>query len=80
VVVRGEGASVGTHVVHVQVFDPSGQARLEYSANLLADRGEASAEVPFALNDPTGVWKIVATDVVSGESSAVPVSLKAAAR
>ena len=32
--------------------------------------------VPFALNDPPGVWVIQATDVISGKTAELKVQLK----
>jgi hypothetical protein len=42
-----------------------------------ADRRQAGA-VPFCLSDPTGTWRIVATDVVSGVTGQATVDIVAA--
>jgi hypothetical protein len=76
--VSAEQGRAGAHVVRVTVMDPTGKERAEYACSLLATNGKASGEILLALNDPPGPWKIVATDVVSGKSRTVRVSLKAA--
>ncbi len=56
-----------THVVRMDVYAPDAdEAHREYSQNILCERGEGAADIPFALNDPTGQWRIELTDVASG--------------
>jgi len=59
-------AEVGTHVVHLSIIGPDGQARGYYSQNLLAVGGSVITPIRFALDDQPGEWTIVATDVASG--------------
>ena len=63
--VKADG-EVGTHVVHIDIIGPDGNARGYYSQNLLADKGSAITSIRFALDDQPGEWTIVATDVASG--------------
>ncbi len=57
-------------VIHVEVTDPSGRPILHYSGNILAAaRGAAVKLLPLALNDQSGIWKIRATDVLSGQTA-----------
>ncbi len=53
-------------VFNVAVRDPAGRAVALYSGNALL-RGVAEAwAVPFALNDPAGVWTVTVRDVLGG--------------
>ncbi len=63
--VKADG-EVGTHVVHIDIIGPDGEARGYYSQNLLAEEGSAITSIRFALDDQPGEWTIVATDVASG--------------
>ncbi len=56
-------------VVHIDILDPNGRVMLPYSGNLLAAHGEALKLLPLAVNDQAGVWKIRATDVLSGQTA-----------
>ena len=56
----------GVHVVRARVFGPDGRPRRLYSRNLLCRSGRATASFQLAWNDPAGVWRIAARDVVSG--------------
>ncbi|MFO8081488.1 MAG: hypothetical protein R6V07_14460, partial [Armatimonadota bacterium] len=59
-----------THVVRMDVFAPgSDEAHREYSQNILCERGEGAATIPFAFNDATGSWRIELTDVATGVST-----------
>ncbi|MAE66543.1 MAG: hypothetical protein CMJ18_19920 [Phycisphaeraceae bacterium] len=55
------------HVVRIDVFDPSGQSARHYSGNIELTDGEGNWTFPTALDDDAGRWRIVATEVVSGE-------------
>lgn len=60
------GAPVDRSVVHVDVFDPAGKLVRPYSGNVTVRDGRAKFEVPFALSDAAGAWRVRARDVVSG--------------
>jgi hypothetical protein len=47
-----------------------------YSLNLVAREGRAEAEIPFALNDPPGRWRVVVRDVASGVRGESAVEVK----
>jgi hypothetical protein len=57
------------HVIRIQVFGPDGQERPYYGAWLDGVGTTQAWRIPFALNDPTGKWKVTATDVISGIST-----------
>ena len=55
-------------VVKVAVYDPSGAEAWYYSKKLVVADGHCEMEIPFAKSDAKGTWRIVATDVLTGES------------
>jgi hypothetical protein len=66
-----------THVVRMDVYAPgSDTAHREYSQNILCERGQGSANIPFALNDPTGDWRIELRDVASGVTTTRTLTLR----
>ncbi len=75
---RGETAALGmrlaaaspaaTHVLHIDVVNPSGQAVSYYSGNLLAPEGHAGKLIPVAVNDPAGRREIRVKDLLTGGS------------
>ncbi len=56
----------GDHVLRVEVRDPRGNLSEAYTRNVLAERGQAEIAIPFALNDPPGVWQVRARDIATG--------------
>ena len=60
------GNPVDRSVVTVDVFDPDEKFIHYYSKNVDIHSGTGQIQIPFALNAPTGRWKIRARDVVSG--------------
>ncbi len=67
------GAPVDLSVVKVEVFDPAGKVARQYSGNVTIKDGRASYQIPFALSDAGGIWRVRARDVVSGLSAEVQV-------
>ena len=55
-------------VVRIDVFRPDGSEAVGYEKNLLLSRGAGVYEVPFALSDPAGAWKVRVTSIFGGES------------
>ncbi len=62
----GDGKPVDRSVVRVEVRDPAGKLARHYSANYTIREGTARIDIPFALNDASGAWRIEARDVISG--------------
>ena len=60
------GAPVDLSVVRVEVFDPAGRSVRYYSANLTVRDGQGSFQIPFAISDTKGAWRVHARDVISG--------------
>jgi hypothetical protein len=56
-------------VIHVDIVDPTGWTVRHYSGNILTEHGEAVKLLPLACNDQTGIWKIRATDALSGQTA-----------
>jgi hypothetical protein len=59
-------APVDRSVVKVEVFDPAGRRVGYYGGNVTVADGRARWEIPWALNDAPGRWRVRARDVVSG--------------
>ena len=49
------------------VFRPDGSEAECYAKNLLMKGGKASHEIPFALSDPKGAWKVRVTSIFGNE-------------
>jgi hypothetical protein len=64
------GAPVDLSVVRVEVFDPAGKLVRHYSGNATIRDGRGRLEIPFALSDAAGPWRLRARDVVSGVEAA----------
>jgi hypothetical protein len=68
----GDTVGVRARIVPLDVFRldvcPPGAdtPHRQYSQNILAERGQGRAEIPFALNDPQGSWRLVFRDVATG--------------
>jgi len=60
-------AAPGDHVLRLEVYDPSGQPSRAYTQNILALGGQHQRVLRTALNDRPGRWRVVATEVFSGQ-------------
>ena len=60
------GTGAAQSVFHVEAVDPDGRIAAAYSGNLLAPNGRATAALPFAVNDKTGIWHIRVREAASG--------------
>ncbi len=76
VVLHVEGGIPLRHVVHVAVLEPDGVAADHYSQNVVVTGGNAVFEIPFALNDPLGVWTLKARDAATGVSGQCRIALE----
>ncbi|MDP7248459.1 MAG: beta-galactosidase [Planctomycetota bacterium] len=54
------------HVVRVEVWDSTNKERKFYRYFIQAPGGSGKGEVPLAVNDPKGTWKLKLTDVATG--------------
>jgi hypothetical protein len=71
----GTRSPAATHVLHIDVVDPSGKIMPCYSDNLLAAGGRSLKLLPVAANDATGKWEVRVRDLLSGQSEAVAVEV-----
>lgn len=60
-----EPESFNDTVFRVEVYDPEGRLVEYYSANHKAVGGVLETEIPLALNDPEGLWRVKVRDVES---------------
>ena len=63
------GRPVDRSVARVEVLDPAGRPVRHYSRNVTIRNGRAAFQIPWALNDPEGLWRLRARDVISGLTS-----------
>lgn len=61
-----KGQAIDKSVVQVKVFDPDGKLVRHYSGNATIRDGRAQFQIPFALNDAKGNWRVQVRDVISG--------------
>ena len=82
---RGECGEIGfhfdrtpaaTHILHVDVTDPSGKVIDYYSGNIIASQGRAEKLLPLALNDAAGKWQIRVRDLMSGQTKSSTVEVE----
>ena len=71
--VRVNGGHSG--VLLVSLLDADGKER--YHKQVHVAGGSGSVQVPLALNDPTGTWRVKVTDVATGTEAEKTFSLKA---
>ena len=59
------------HTVRAEVTDGAGKYRRFYRYCIASPGGKGRGEIPLALNDPTGTWKLRLTDVATGVAAEV---------
>ncbi len=58
------------HVVRMDVYAPgSDEPHRQYSQNVMCAGGAGAADIPFALSDASGRWRLAFRDVASGVSA-----------
>ena len=67
--VRAHGASITTHVLHLELIDPNGQTAPWCYQNLLVEQGCCSVRLPLALNEAPGAWTLRVRDIATGVST-----------
>lgn len=63
---ENDGSPVDCSVVRCEVFDPEGKLVRHYSSNVTIAAGSGRLEIPWALEEPRGAWRLRARDAVSG--------------
>ena len=76
VAIQADAQQAGMHVIQAEVVDPGGVVRAHYSTRLLTRGGMATGEFVPALNDPTGLWTIRATDYVTRATGSAQLELR----
>ena len=66
--------SKGHHVYALRVIDPAGKDVMEYR-KVINVTGDAGFTIPFALNDPCGLWRAVVTDAATGVKSELKINV-----
>lgn len=59
-------AAAGDHYLRVTVTGPDGQERPGFATTVTAKAGRTTVPLRFALNDPTGKWRVQARDAETG--------------
>ncbi|HOL68096.1 MAG TPA: hypothetical protein PKX93_11630, partial [bacterium] len=68
---KTEGQPAENHVINLSVLNPQGQLVPYLCKNLDSLAGKVSFQIPTALNELAGVWKLQARDVATGVSAEV---------
>jgi hypothetical protein len=67
----------GYHVVRADVYAPgSDTPHRQYSQNIACERGAGTVDIPFALNDPAGEWRLRLRDAATGVTQTRTIELK----
>jgi hypothetical protein len=66
----------GERLVRCHVTGPDRAFLPEYARNVVVEKGEGTFLLPSALSDPAGVYRVTATDVVSGARAEATVELR----
>ena len=64
------------HVFILRVIDPSGKEMYQLRKVKETLNGTAEFEIPFALNDPAGTWKIIGKDGATGQTKTISLELE----
>jgi hypothetical protein len=72
---RAAGASQLRSVAKVVVTDASGRELSVYGGNRDLVSGVGSVSFRTALNDPSGVWRVSVTEVISGETANAEIAI-----
>ncbi len=63
------------HVIHLEVIRPDGKAVRYLAQNLETKNGSADFSIPLALNEPSGEYTLIFTDVATRLKKTVKISL-----
>lgn len=63
------GNPVDRSVVHIEVYNPEDRLVREYCTNIDIVNGAGRIEIPFAISDARGAWRIRVQDAISGLSA-----------
>jgi len=71
-----ESPSDARQLLRLTVTDSQGREREELMQTVWVGEKPMDPIVPLALNDPTGIWKLTATDVISGQRATCEVEVR----
>lgn len=60
-----ENKEPGTHIVAIRLYNSDGKEVEPYRNKVKTEKGRFKCQIPIALNDKTGKWKIEVEDIVS---------------
>lgn len=70
VTISADANALGYHVARLDVYAPGADTpHRQYSQNVDCFAGRGRADIPFALSDPAGAWRLVARDAASGTAT-----------
>lgn len=69
-------AATGKHSVSITLQTPDGKAAPWFKEERIVDHQPRTIAIPVAHNDPAGNWKILATDLYSGNTTAQSLIIK----
>ena len=75
--VKVSAGAPGYHVVRLNVYSPGSETpHRQYSQNLSCPDGSGAGDIPFALSDERGEWRLELRDVASGVTAVRSLLLK----
>lgn len=66
----------GSHILRIQITDPSGAVRPEYGRLTCTTRGLYQGQLRPAANDPVGTWRLDAAEKLTGVKASVQFSVE----
>jgi len=69
-------ARPGTHVIRVELVDPKGEPRTEYTSTFFALEGRLTGRIPIGLTESGGAWTVNFTDVASAAKATATVVIQ----
>jgi hypothetical protein len=74
----GDTSDGATHVLHIDVIDPTGQIRAPLSENILMRAGESPWLLRLAADDPPGIWRVRVSDRLGGGTTEMVLRVESA--
>ncbi|MDD2707267.1 MAG: beta-galactosidase [Verrucomicrobiae bacterium] len=69
--VRSKDGHVGSHVAHIEVYDPEGREAEWYAGNIRLNGGRGVGRLNLSSNEKTGTWRLRICDMASGKIAEV---------
>lgn len=68
--------AAGRHAVNLRVTTPEGTPADWFDRSLVVDAESQQVQLPFAFNDPEGVWRVEAVDLYTGQAGTAQLDLR----